>query len=110
MRRAVQRLTDTPIAKLGESLNCSQRTVERSFLRVTKLTLKQYKSMIRLEEILNYLYSLESESIHWADIANEFNFSDQPHLIRYLKNAISLTPGEYVRQRDLTIDVYGDFE
>ncbi len=38
-----------PIAKIGKSLHCSQRTIERAFLRVTNLTLKQYQSMIRLD-------------------------------------------------------------
>ncbi|MFT5707040.1 MAG: AraC-like DNA-binding protein [Oceanospirillaceae bacterium] len=108
--RALPLLADTPISNIGELLHCSQRTIERAFLRVTKLTLKQYKSMIRLEQVLSYLYNLSGESINWAQVANQFEFSDQPHLIRYLKSTIGTTPGDYLRQRDLTIDVYGDFE
>lgn len=100
---------NTPIAQIGTSLQCSQRTIERSFLKVTNLTLKQYQSVFRLENILNYLYK-RNDQIDWADIAAKFEFSDQPHLIRYLKSAIGKTPGEYVKQRDLTIDIYGDFE
>ena len=110
VRRALPLLADTPIAKIGETLHCSQRTIERSFLRVTDLTLKQYQSMTRLEKLLNHLYQLEGESVDWADIATKFEFSDQPHLIRYLKSSIGTTPGEYARQRDLAIDVYGNFE
>ncbi len=110
IRRAVPKLADVPIAQVGKALHCSQRTIERAFLRVTNLTLKQYQSMIRLEDVLNYLYNLGGESVNWVDIANKFEFSDQPHLIRYLKNAIGSTPGEYAKQRNLTIDVYGDFE
>jgi len=53
---------------------------------------------------------LAGESVNWADIATKFKFSDQPHLIRYLKNNIGATPGEYARQRDLSIDIYGNFE
>lgn len=41
--------------------------------------------MIRLEEILNYLYKLDEKEINWPDLACKFQFSDQPHLIRYLK-------------------------
>ena len=110
VRRALTLLADTPIARMGTALHCSQRTIERSFLRVTDLTLKQYQSMVQLEEILNYLYQLEGESVNWADVATKFKFSDQPHLIRFLKSSIGTTPGEYVRQRDLAIDVYGNFE
>jgi len=108
--RILPLLCSTPIAQIGTVLHRSQRTIERSFLRVTDLTLKQCQSMIRLEEILNYLYKLNDKDIDWVDLAAKFEFSDQPHLIRHLKSSIGKTPGEYARQRDLTIDIYGDFE
>jgi AraC-like DNA-binding protein len=110
VRRALPLLTGTPIAQIGKSLHCSQRTIERSFLRVADLTLKQYQSMTRLEEMLNYLHQLAGESVNWVDVAAKFQFSDQPHLIRYLKSNIGTTPGQYARHRDLAIDVYGNFE
>lgn len=107
---ALPLLSDTPVSSIGEALHCSQRTIERSFLRVTGLTLKQCQSMNRLESMLAYLYQPEDKNIDWVDIAYKFGFSDQAHLIRYLKSNIGVTPGDYVRQRDLAIDVYGDFE
>ncbi len=109
VRNILPLFDQTQIAQIGTSLQRSQRTIERSFLKVTNLTLKQYQSVSRLENILNYLYK-RNDQIDWADIAAKFEFSDQPHLIRYLKSAIGKTPGEYVKQRDLTIDIYGDFE
>ena len=102
-------INKVPISQIGISLHRSQRTIERSFLNVTKLTLKQYHSMIRLEALLDYLYKADVD-INWAKLAAEFNFSDQPHLIRHLKKTIGKTPNEYTKQRDLTIDVYGNFE
>lgn len=110
VRKILTAVADTPIAKIGETLHCSQRTAERSFLKVTQLTIKQVQSMNRLEQILNYLYKQKSQNINWANVANRFNFSDQPHLIRYLKTTIGSTPTKYQKQRDLTIDVYGNFE
>ena len=110
VRNILPLLENTPISNIGETLNCSQRTVERSFFRVTKMTLKQCQSMIRLEAILEYVYGLSDGHCDWADIAVKFDFSDQPHLIRYLKSKIGTTPGDYLKQRDLTIDIYGDFE
>ena len=97
-------------AALSQQLHCSRRTIERSFLRVTGLTLKQYCTMRKLDRLLFYLYRHQDSPPNWSDIAAQFDFSDQPHLIRYLKTAILATPGEYLKQRDLTIDVYGDFE
>jgi AraC-like DNA-binding protein len=110
VRQILLLLSETAITEIGEKLNRSQRTIERSFMRVTGLTMKQVQSMTRLEEMLNYLYQLSEESINWVDVAGKYNFSDQPHLIRYLKHYIGRTPTDYAQQRDLTIDIYGDFE
>ena len=78
-------------------------------MRVTGLTLKQYQSMERLEMILQQLYGQNEAEIDWAGTAQHFGFTDQPHLIRYLKGQLGQTPGQYVCQRNVTIDVYGDF-
>jgi len=106
-RRVLPLLAEKPINELGDALSCSQRTVERSFSKVTGLTLKQCQSMQKLEAILEYLYQRPLSEIDWVDIAYQFGFSDQPHLIRYLKLQINLTPQSYVQQRGFAIDVYG---
>lgn len=98
------------IANMGDKLHRSQRTVERSFKKVTGLSMKQVQSMNRFEALLTYLYPLQANQIDWVSVAHQFSFSDQPHLIRYLKSAIGATPVDYAQQRDLTIDVYGNFE
>lgn len=109
-RKVLPLLATIPIAQLGETLYCSQRTIERSFNRVTGLTLKQCQSMQKLESLLEYLYQRDKQDIDWVELAYQFGFSDQPHLIRYLKSQIGVTPNNYVKQRDLTIDVYGGIE
>lgn len=106
-RKALQTLNSTSVSELSKQLYCSQRTLERSFNRVTGLTLKQCQSMNKLEAMLEYLYQRDSTEIDWAEIAFQFGFSDQPHLIRYLKKQIGLTPKSYEKERGLTIDVYG---
>ena len=106
-RQILPLLENKAINEIGETLFCSQRTVERSFLRVTGLTLKQCQSMNKLEAILEFLYQREQSVLDWVDIAYQFGFSDQPHLIRYLKGQIGLTPKDYTLQRGFTIDVYG---
>lgn len=106
-RRVLPLLANTTINELGAKLFCSQRTLERSFLKVTGLTLKQCQSMNRLEAILEFLHQRKKSDIDWVDIAYQFGFSDQPHLIRYLKKQIGLTPQDYAQQRGFTIDVYG---
>ena len=110
VRSAISILEHYPISQIGRELHCSQRTVERAFSRVTGLTLKQYKSMCTLEDLLTFLYQHQDSDLNWSDIAAEFGFSDQPHFIRYLKSVIGTTPGQYIKLRDLTIDIYGDFQ
>lgn len=110
IRKVLTIFSGTPIANMGAELGCSQRTIERSFLRVTGLRLKQYQSMERLEAMLDHLHKLDEKHISWVDVALQFGFSDQSHLVRYLKRSIGNTPGEYAKQRDLVIDAYGNFE
>jgi len=57
--------------------------------------------------MLEYLYQRDLQEIDWVELAYQFGFSDQPHLIRYLKSTIGATPNVYAKQRDLTIDIYG---
>ncbi|MGF1714001.1 helix-turn-helix domain-containing protein [Photobacterium chitinilyticum] len=106
-RNTLPLLAETPVSQLGDRFHCSQRTLERSFRRVTGLTLKQCQSINRLEMMLEYLYQRDLQEIDWVELAYQFGFSDQPHLIRYLKSTIGATPNVYAKQRDLTIDIYG---
>ena len=97
------------IKQLSDFFDCSLRTLERSFVKVIGLTLQQYQTMQRLEALIVYLYQHKDKKINWVEVAADFDFSDQPHLIRYLKQQIGLSPNSYLNQRDLTIDAYGDF-
>lgn len=108
--RVLPILSRTAISDVGSALNCSQRTVERSFLKWTGFTLKQCQSINKFEAMLEHVTNLAVDNINWAIIAHDYGFSDQPHLIRYVKAIIEVTPGEYSKQRDLTIDIYGDFK
>lgn len=98
------------IQQLNDNFECSLRTLERTFVKVMGMTLQQYQTMQRLEALIIYLYQHKDEKVSWVQVAADFEFSDQPHLIRYLKHQIGLSPNNYVNQRNLTIDTYGDFE
>lgn len=108
--KALQILNQDPALGIEHTLGCSRRTLERSFAKVTGLTLKQYEIMMRLDKLLLFLYQQPNDKLDWASIALQFDFSDQPHLIRLLKKSIGATPGGYLNTRNLIIDIYGDFE
>ena len=109
-RQALHDLERVPLNELEHYLSCSKRTMERSFLRVTGYTLKQYETLKRLDRLIRHLYQNRSQTQNWADLALHFGFSDQPHLIRELKKTIGTTPAKYAHLRNLTIDAYGNFE
>lgn len=100
---------DVTIEQLVACCACSRRTLERSFKQVTGLSLKQYQQMNRLEHIVLALYG-QGHAIDWTELSHQFGFSDQSHLIRTLKKQLNKTPSKYLKNRDLTIDIYGDFE
>lgn len=88
---------------------CRTKPLERSFKQVVGLSVKQYQQMVRLEQMILTLYK-QQEAIDWASFSQQFGFSDQSHLIRTLKQQLRKTPSKYLKKRDLTIDIYGDFE
>lgn len=94
--------------QIAMELNCSKRTLERAFSRITGVTIKQYQTMQQLETL--FVFLSDQQVIDWASIAEHFNFSDQAHMIRQLKNTLGKTPTEYAEVKDLVIDVYGKFE
>ncbi len=97
------------IDEIAKQCACSRRTLERSFKQVVGLSVKQYQQMARLEQMILTLYK-QQEAIDWASFSQQFGFSDQSHLIRTLKQQLRKTPSKYLKKRDLTIDIYGDFE
>lgn len=97
------------VEALANQCACSRRTLERSFKSVVGLSVKQYQQMARLEQMILALYQQES-AVNWTAFSQQFGFSDQSHLIRTLKQQLRKTPSHYLHKRDLTIDVYGDFE
>ena len=62
VQKALENFREESITGLEEQLNCSRRTLERSFSRVTGFTLKQYQSLARLDSLIQYLYKHRDES------------------------------------------------
>lgn len=101
--------TDMEIEQLAQHCACSRRTLERAFKQVMGLSVKKYQQMMKLEHMILALYAQDQE-FDWTSFSQRFGFYDQSHLIRELKKQLDCTPSGYLQQRDLTIDIYGDFE
>ncbi|MGF1695247.1 AraC family transcriptional regulator [Vibrio lamellibrachiae] len=94
---------------LSERCFTTKRTLERAFKKVVGLSIKQYQIIIKFEALFMHVYQNPKQA-DWAELANQFGFSDQPHLIRQMKQVLGVTPSGYLNARDLVIDIYGDFE
>lgn len=97
------------IDDLAQECACSRRTLERAFKQAVGLSLKTYLQMMRLEQMVLELHGVVGD-VNWADFSQQYGFSDQSHLIRTLKQLLNKTPSGYLKHRDLTIDIYGDFD
>lgn len=100
---------EVDVDQLAQDCHSTRRTLERHFRQVMGLGIKKYQSMLKLEQMVLALYQ-QTGPVDWAAFSQRFGFSDQSHLIKQLKRQIKRTPNRYLSQRDLTIDIYGDFE
>jgi methylphosphotriester-DNA--protein-cysteine methyltransferase len=94
---------------LAQQCYTTKRTLERAFKKTVGLGIKQYQSIVKFEALFMHLHQNPSKA-DWAEMASQFGFSDQPHLIRQMKQVLGVTPSGYLNARDLVIDAYGDFE
>lgn len=94
--------------QVATRLNCSVRTLERAMLKVLGITFRQYRSMIRMQGLVEHM-QLQQQACNWTDMAFQFGFSDQPHMIRRMRGFVGCTPTDYQVRRHLVEDVYGHF-
>lgn len=94
---------------LSQKCFTTKRTLERAFKKTVGIGIKQYQSIVKFEALFMHLHQNPNKA-DWAEVASQFGFSDQPHMIRKMKQVIGVTPSGYLNARDLVIDAYGDFE
>lgn len=72
------------------------RQIERIYKQEIGVSPKSYSSLSRFEKIKSELW--ETPDVPLTQLAYQFDFADQSHLIKELKNKIKITPKAYVRQ------------
>lgn len=81
---------------LATELSIGRRTLERIFQRAIGIPPKQFAGILRTQHFLKALHTTGS----LTQLAYEFGFYDQSHLIRDFKTKTGITPGRYFAARD----------
>ena len=88
---------ETPgIEALATEMALGRRTLERVFQRTIGVSPKQFAGIRRTQHFLKGLHQGDS----LTQLAYEFGYYDQSHLIRDFKMKTGITPGKYFAARD----------
>ncbi len=91
---ALQDSPTRPIAEIASDLEISHGYLDREFTRVVGLTPRSLARLLRMRGLLERI-DIRS-SVPWAELAAEFGWFDQAHLIRDFKRHTGVTPSHYV--------------
>lgn len=81
------------ISELSKSFGLSQKRFTDIFQKEVGITPKLFARICRFQQLLTKLNT--NEPINWVNLAIEFGYYDQPHLIHDFKKLSNLTPSEY---------------
>ncbi|MDA3962798.1 MAG: helix-turn-helix transcriptional regulator [Planctomycetota bacterium] len=82
----------TALPAIAARLGCSERHLRREFRHHTGHSVKGIARCLRLRAVLSAIAELEHEALGWRDLAAEYGFSDQSHLIAEFRQMLGITP------------------
>jgi len=83
---------DKTIGQITESVELSQRQIERIFQLWLGMPPKYYQRILRVKKVIYFLRL--NRNISLADAAQQFGFSDQAHMTREFQTIARITPGQ----------------
>jgi AraC-like DNA-binding protein len=81
------------VAQTAASVELSTRQLARRFRREVGLTPKEFARVQRLRSCA--IEAAVGGSEAWVNLAAEFGYADQPHLIREFRDLLGVTPGDF---------------
>lgn len=100
----LRRSPNRKLNNIGDELNASQRTIERSFKLVTGMSLKTYQNIYRFNNYLeDFLGVLNNEKISADSL---YYFYDQSHCIRQFQDYVGQSPRQLLKSDDLISSLY----
>lgn len=83
---------DEAPGQLSESIELSQRQIERIFKLWLGMPPKYYQRILRVKRAICFLRL--HKNVNLADAAQQFGFSDQAHMTREFRAIARITPGQ----------------
>jgi len=80
----------TPLSRIVQGFDISERTLQRKFLRRIGITPKKLMRIIRINEVWEKVKN--GDAIDYQDIIFEGNYFDQTHFIKDFKAITGETP------------------
>lgn len=80
------------LGQLSESIELSQRQIERLFKLWLGMVPKHYQRILRVKKAIRFLRL--HKNVNLADTAQQFGFSDQAHMTREFRTIACITPGK----------------
>lgn len=91
-----------PIAEIASAVGISHAHLDREFTRIVGLTPRALARLLKLRRLLQTLDG--RFPVDWADLAAQWGWFDQGHLIRDFKRHTGVTPTQYIAAQQ---KVYG---
>lgn len=83
-----------PIGDIADEVGLSHGHLDREFTRIVGLSPRALARLLRMRRLLDEI-DVHRE-VSWIDLATEFGWFDQAHLIRDFKRHTGVTPTQYV--------------
>ncbi|WP_339922229.1 helix-turn-helix domain-containing protein [uncultured Cyclobacterium sp.] len=94
----LEKLHNEPVEhylKIIEGYPKTQKHLIDQFKKYVGLTPKYYQRMLRFNEILQQIF--KSKKIEWAQIAYQFEYTDQSHFIKEFKHFSGINPQKFIQ-------------
>lgn len=85
------------ISDLSDKIFLSRRQLERNFIREIGTTPKLFSRMIRFTHMLTYKDKFPN--VNWANLAYEFHYADQMHLVRDFREFLGVPPSRFLAEK-----------
>ncbi len=85
-----------PVSQVAAAAHATVRTLERRFKQAAGYTVKDVSSLMRFEQVRNYLWRQPGANL--AGLAQELGYTDQAHLSREFRRYSGTTPAAFARK------------